>query len=67
MVDRRTQRIREQLRQHPNPRAGRQSAPSTLTDQIRRIYGSSAAHSAAEISPHTQLAQRLGKRLKAKG
>lgn len=65
MVDRRTQRIREQLRQQRNPRAGRPSAPLSLADQMRRIYGSSPAHSSDE-NPYSQLAQRFEKRLKAK-
>ncbi len=64
MVDRRTQRIREQLRQHPNPRAGRPSAPLPLVDQIRRIYNASPLHPPPSSNPHSQLAQRLEARRK---
>ena len=64
MADRRTQRIREQLRQQPNPRAGRSSASSSLLDQMHRTYSSGPA--SAPTSPHTQLAQRFERRAKTK-
>ncbi len=64
MVDRRTQRIREQLRQHPNPRAGRPSAPLSLVDQMRQIYNSSPLEPTPSRNPHSQLAQRFQSRRK---
>ena len=36
--DRRSQRIRDQLRAHANPRSGQASARS-LHDQLKRVYG----------------------------
>lgn len=40
--DRRSQRIREQIRSHANPRSG-QAAPRSLQEQLRRLYGGDAA------------------------
>jgi len=62
MADRRTHRIREQLRQHPNPRAGRSSASQSLTEHMHRVYGT--APTAPASNPHTQLAQRMASRRK---
>ncbi len=62
MADRRTQRIREQLRQQPNPRAGRSSASASLIEHMQRVYGSASTTPAS--SPHTQLAQRMEARRK---
>lgn len=59
MADRRTQRIREQLRQHPNPRAGRSSASQSLAEHMQRVYGASPT---TATDPHTQLAQRMERR-----
>ncbi len=62
MANRRTQRIREQLRQHPNPRAGRSSVSPSLMEHMHRVYGS--APTAPASSPHSQLAQRMEARRK---
>lgn len=37
--DRRSQRIRAQIRAHANPRSG-QSAPRSFHEQLKRLYGS---------------------------
>jgi hypothetical protein len=38
--DRRSQRIRDQLRAHPNPRSGQHLlAPRSFQDQLKRVYG----------------------------
>ncbi len=50
--DRRSQRIREQMRAHANPRSG-QTAPRSLQEQLRRLYGGDAA---APISYETNAA-----------
>lgn len=48
--DRRSQRIRDQLRTHPNPRSGLQSLPArSLQDQLKRVYG-------VELEPQMQAA-----------
>jgi hypothetical protein len=40
--DRRSQRIREQIRAQANPRSG-QTAPRSLQEELRRLYGGDAA------------------------
>lgn len=40
--DRRSQRIRDQIRAHANPRSV-QAAPRSLQEQLRRLYGGDAA------------------------
>lgn len=63
MVDRRTQRIRDQLRQHRNPRAGRSSVSQPFVAQMHRMYAPDTTP-APSPNPHTQLAQRLDTRRK---
>ena len=36
--DRRSQRIRDQLRAHPNPRSGQALLPRSLQEQLKRVY-----------------------------
>ena len=58
MLDRRSQRIREQLRQHPNPRNA-QIAPLSFGEQIRKVYLSSSNQGQPIGDEHTQLARQL--------
>ena len=37
--DRRSQRIREQLRARANPRSGQGQAPRSFQEQLKRVYG----------------------------
>ncbi len=37
--DRRSQRIRDQLRAHANPRSGQATGARGLHDQLKRVYG----------------------------
>jgi hypothetical protein len=62
MSDRRSQRIREQLRQHPNPRS--RNAPESLSfsEQMRRVYLPSQAQPVSPTDHHAQLARQLGSR-----
>lgn len=62
MADRRSQRIREQLRQHPNPRIRATAEPLSLSDQMRRLY--LPPNPAAPTTPdlHSQLARQLAQR-----
>ena len=55
--DRRSQRIREQMRAHANPRSG-QTAPRSLQEQLRRLYGGDAA---APMSYETNAAAELAR------
>ena len=59
MSDRRSQRIREQLRQHSNPRS--RSGPESLSfaEQMRRVYLPSQAQPVSPIDNHAQLARQL--------
>lgn len=61
MSNRRSQRIREQLRQHPNPRSrGHESL--SFTEQMRRVYLPSQAQPDSPTDQHAQLARQLGSR-----
>jgi hypothetical protein len=61
MHDRRSQRIREQLRQHPNPRSHDRALTPSFADQLRRTY---LPPHAAPPAPdgHAQLARQLSHR-----
>ena len=59
MSDRRSQRIRAQLRQHPNPRIKPAAEPLAFSEQIRRVYLAPQNHAPVEPSEHAQLAQQL--------
>ena len=37
--DRRSQRIRDQIRAHANPRSGQAVPPRSLQEQLKRVYG----------------------------
>jgi hypothetical protein len=50
--DRRSRRIREQIRAHANPRSG-QAAPRSLQEQLRRLYGGDAAAPPVSYEIHT--------------
>lgn len=58
MSDRRSQRIRAQLRQHPNPRS-RTSENVTFNEQIRRVYLPPNAQHTTTPDMHGQLARQL--------
>ena len=62
MSDRRSRRIREQLRQHPNPRAPYTGANAPFADQLRRAY--IPPHAAPSSAPdlHAQLARQIADR-----
>jgi hypothetical protein len=60
MSDRRSQRIREQLRQHSNPRS--RSGPVSFAEQMRRVYLPSQAQPVSPTDSHAQLARQLGTR-----
>lgn len=61
MSDRRSQRIREQLRQHPNPRS-RGPESLSFSEQMRRVYMPSQAQPVSPTDHHAQLARQLGSR-----
>jgi hypothetical protein len=48
--DRRSQRIREQIRAHANPRSGQ--TPRPFQEQLKRLYGGDAA-APASYESHT--------------
>jgi hypothetical protein len=58
MQDRRSQRIRQQLRQHPNPRS-RSTDTLSFSEQIRRAYLPPYPAHSATPDLHTQLARQL--------
>jgi hypothetical protein len=62
MSDRRSQRIREQLRQHSNPRS--RNAPESLSfaEQMRRAYLPAQAQPVSPTDSHSQLARQLESR-----
>ena len=56
--DRRSQRIRDQLRAQPNPRSGQGTLlPRSLQDQLRRVYGGEGG----VPSPHDTVAAELAR------
>ncbi len=57
MSDRRSQRIRQQLRQHPNPRS--RTEPISFSEQIRRVYLPPYDQPSAAPDHHGQLARQL--------
>lgn len=57
MSDRRTQRIREQLRQHPNPRG--RTDPISFSEQIRRVYLPPYGQHSPTPDQHGRLARQL--------
>ncbi len=64
MLDRRSRRIREQLRQNPNPRAGQPSRPLPFEERIRQVYLKAQPQPALASDVQAQLAQRLQRRLR---
>jgi hypothetical protein len=66
MSDRRSQRIREQLRQHPNPRSGAAAAPSSLSAQLRRMYQPADTAQPQTVDHHAQLARQLAAQRKSR-
>ena len=63
MSDRRSQRIRQQLRQHPNPR-GRHD-PGAFHVQIRRVY-QPVGEPPTAADQHAQLARQLESQRKSR-
>lgn len=61
MLDRRSQRIRENFRQQANPRA-RSTTPPSLAEQLRRVYAGDAASRPNAPDGHAELARRLSRR-----
>ena len=57
MSDRRSQRIREQLRRHANPRSTSSSEPVSFSEQLRRVYLPSGQKPTPDY--HSQLARQL--------
>lgn len=57
MSDRRSQRIRQQLRQHPNPR--NRVTDTSFATQMRRMYAPPAGQSTPTPDCHAQLARQL--------
>jgi hypothetical protein len=66
MSDRRSQRIRAQLRQQPNPRAGRPTNCLPFTEQMRHVYLKADVQPAAPADSHRQLARQLEIRRKGR-
>jgi hypothetical protein len=62
MPDRRSQRIREQLRQQANPRG--RNTPETLSfaEQMRRVYLPSQVQPVSPADHHAQVARLLDAR-----
>lgn len=59
MSDHRSQRIREQLRQHPNPRSRTAATPLPFSTQLRRMYQPVGTEQPQSADHHAQLARRL--------
>jgi hypothetical protein len=60
--DRRSQRIRDQIRAHANPRSG-QPAPRTLQEQLKRQYlGETATSVPSEVFSVTAELARIARR-----
>lgn len=66
MSDRRSQRIREQLRQHPNPRSRTDAPPVSFSAQLRRTYQPADAAQPPAASDHEQLARLLAAQRKSR-
>lgn len=66
MSDRRSQRIRAQLRQHPNPRS--RTAPEQLSwsAQMRRVYLPERADPPGALDGHAELARLLADQRKTR-
>lgn len=60
--DRRSQRIRDQLRTHPNPRSGQaMTLARSFQDQLRRVYIEERSETTPQVN-HTAELARLGRR-----
>ena len=60
--DRRSQRIRDQLRAHPNPRSGQAALlPRSFQDQLRRVYIEEGGETTPQVSHSAELV-RLSRR-----
>jgi hypothetical protein len=66
MFDRRSRRIREQIRQHPNPRAGQPSTPVPFAEQMRQVYLKASVQPAVSSDSHTLLMRQLETRQKSR-
>lgn len=62
MADRRSQRIRDQLRQHPNPRIRATVGPLPFTEQMRRVYAPPETAPSSAPDLHSQLARQIAQR-----
>jgi hypothetical protein len=61
MFDRRSQRIRENFKQRPNPRSRAPIEALPFAEQIRRVYAPSATQPPA-VDQHAALARQLSQR-----
>lgn len=66
MSDRRSQRIRAQLRQHPNPRSRADSPPLSFSAQLRRTYQPADPDQRETANHHEQLARLLAAQRKSR-
>lgn len=66
MSDRRSQRIRAQLRQHPNPRSRNAATPVSFSDQLRRTYLPATSDQTQPTEQHQQLARQLAAQRKSR-
>ncbi len=66
MSDRRSQRIRAQFRQHPNPRAGHSANALPFIEQVRHVYLKADISSAEPADSHRQLVRQFEARRKSR-
>ncbi len=66
MSDRRSQRIRAQLRQHPNPRAGHSTDYLPFIEQMRHVYLKIDNQPATIADSHRQLVRQFETRRKGR-
>ncbi len=62
MFDRRSQRIRENFKQRPNPRSRAPLEALPFVEQIRRVYAPPATTQPPAIDQHAALARQLSQR-----
>ncbi len=59
--DRRSQRIRDQIRAHANPRSG-QALAKSFSEQLKRVYGTEGAEQAHHDPVAAELARLVRRR-----
>jgi hypothetical protein len=62
MLDRRSQRIRDNFKQRPNPRSRAPVEALPFAEQIRRVYASPATTHQPAVDQHAALARLLSQR-----